>query len=178
MDKFQDAKFFFEKGIKAYLSKDMELSESFFLKTLECAPESIPTLENLSKIYMSKKNYESAEKYLNIIVSLDKPGNEIGYKLLYELYAKQNRYWAIKDLIKDAIDKNKFDNYQILKAKLFYPNFFVSNEELVEIRKDFLNEINDLENKNSIKLDLKSELLKPPKPPKPPRPAPPFSNAA
>ena len=31
MDKFQDAKLFFEKGIKAYLSKDMELSESFFL---------------------------------------------------------------------------------------------------------------------------------------------------
>ena len=161
MDKFQDAKFFFEKGIKAYLSKDMELSESFFLKTLKFAPESIPTLENLSKIYMSKKNYESAEKYLNIIVSLDKPGNEIGYKLLYELYAKQNRYWDIKDLIKKAIDKNKFDNYQILKAKLFYPNFFVSNEELVKIRKDFLNEINELENTNSIKLDLKSELLKP-----------------
>ena len=52
MDKFQDAKLFFEKGIKAYLSKDMELSESFFLKTLECAPESIPTLENLSKIWL------------------------------------------------------------------------------------------------------------------------------
>ena len=55
MDKLQDAKLFFEKGIKAYLSKDMELSESFFLKTLEYAPESIPTLENLSRIYMSKK---------------------------------------------------------------------------------------------------------------------------
>ena len=37
----------------------------------------------------------------------------------------------------------------------------MSNEELVKIRKDFLNEINDLENKNSIKLDLKSKLLKP-----------------
>ena len=161
MDKFQDAKLFFEKGIKAYLSKDMELSESFFLKTLEYAPESIPTLENLSKIYMTKKNYESAEKFLKIIVSLEKPGNEIGYKILYELYAKQNRYWDIKYLIKEATEKNKFNDYQIIEAKLFYPNFFVSNEELVNIRKDFSNEIDNLNNKNLIKLNLKSKLLKP-----------------
>ena len=161
MDKFQDAKLFFEKGIKAYLSKDMELSESFFLKTLEYAPESIPTLENLSRIYMSKKNYGSAEKFLKIIVSLEKPGNEIGFKLLYELYAKQNRYWDIKYLIKEATEKNKFNDYQIIEAKLFYPNFFASNEELVNIRKDFSNEIDNLENKNLIKLDLKSKLLKP-----------------
>ena len=44
MEKLHNAKLFFEKGIKAYLSKDMELSESFFLKTLEYAPESIPTI--------------------------------------------------------------------------------------------------------------------------------------
>ena len=49
MDKIKVAKLSFEKGVKAYLSKDFQVAEKYFLEALENAPQSIPVLENLSK---------------------------------------------------------------------------------------------------------------------------------
>ena len=162
MDKIEVAKLSFEKGVRAYLSKDFQVAEKYFLEALENAPQSIPVLENLSKTYLSKKEYNTAEKYLKYLISLDKSGDEIGYALLLDFYSTQNKYWDLKKLAKKAIDKGKYDNHQILKSKLFYPNFFMSNEEIDKIRNDFTIEVEKLVNEKNIEnLNLSLKLLKP-----------------
>ena len=62
MDKLEQAKKNFEEGIKLFQKKDFKKSQFYFEKTLEIAPNSSPTLENLSKSYLETKDYDKAEK--------------------------------------------------------------------------------------------------------------------
>ena len=62
MDKLEQAKKNFEEGIKLFQKKDFKKSQFYFEKTLEIAPNSSPTLENLSKSYLETKDYDKAPK--------------------------------------------------------------------------------------------------------------------
>ena len=48
MDKLDQAKKNFEEGIKFFKKKDFNQAQIYFEKTLEIAPNSSPTMENLS----------------------------------------------------------------------------------------------------------------------------------
>ena len=72
MDKLEQAKKNFEEGIKFFQKKDFKQSQFYFEKTLEIAPNSSPTLENLSKSYLKTKDYDKAEKILKHFISLNK----------------------------------------------------------------------------------------------------------
>ena len=163
MDKLEQAKKYFEEGIKFFQKKDFKQSQFYFKKTLEIAPNSSPTLENLSKSYLETKDYDKAEKILKHFISLNKEDNQVAYKLLYDIYSTLNKYDELKSLTNDAINKNKFDDELQLKSKLFYPNFFSSIEEINEIRKKFTEEIDKLiKNKKIPNLNLSKKLIRPP----------------
>ena len=163
MDKLEQAKKNFEEGIKLFQKKDFKQSQFYFEKTLEFAPNSSPTLENLSKSYLETRDYDKAEKILKHFISLNKEDNQIAYKLLYKIYSMLNKYDELKSLTNDAINKNKFDDELQLKSKLFYPNFFNSIEEIDVIRKKFTEEIDKLiENEKIPNLNLSEKLIRPP----------------
>jgi len=163
MNKLEQAKKNFEEGIKFFQKKDFKQAQLYFEKTLEVAPNSSPTLENLSKSYLETGDYEKAEKILKYFISLNKEDDQIAYKLLYEIYSTLNKYDELKNLTKTAINKNKFNNEFQLKSRLFYPNFFNSLEEIDEIRKKFTDEIERLiQNDKVPNLDLSEKLFQPP----------------
>ena len=163
MDKLEQAKKNFEEGIKFFQKKDFKQAQLYFEKTLEAAPNSSPTLENLSKSYLETGDYEKAEKILKYFISLNKEDDQIAYNLLYEIYSTLNKYDELKNLTKTAINKNKFDNEFQLKSRLFYPNFFNSLEEIDQIRKNFTDEVEKLiQNEKVPNLDLSEKLFKPP----------------
>ena len=64
MEKLERTKKNFEEGIKFFQKKDFKQAQIYFEKTLEDAPNSSPTLENLSKSYLETKDYDKAEKIL------------------------------------------------------------------------------------------------------------------
>ena len=66
------AKINFQKGIDLYSKKKYLEAIDYFKKTLEYAPQSIPALENLSKIYIKIKKYDKAEKVLLTSSALNK----------------------------------------------------------------------------------------------------------
>tara|TARA_B100000965_G_scaffold384104_1_gene383990 strand:+ start:21 stop:1700 length:1680 start_codon:yes stop_codon:yes gene_type:complete len=163
MDKLEQAKKNFEEGIKLFQKKDFKQSQFYFEKTLEFAPNSSPTLENLSKSYLETRDYDKAEKILKHFISLNKEDNQIAYKLLYKIYSMLNKYDELASLSNDAVNKNKFDDELQLKSKLFYPNFFNSIEEIDVIRKKFTEEIDKLiENEKIPNLNLSEKLIRPP----------------
>ena len=163
MDKLEQAKKYFEEGIKFFQKKDFKQSQFYFEKTLEFAPNSSPTLENLSKSYLETRDYDKAEKILKHFISLNKEDNQIAYKLLYKIYSMLNKYDELASLSNDAVNKNKFDDELQLKSKLFYPNFFNSIEEIDVIRKKFTEEIDKLiENEKIPNLNLSEKLIRPP----------------
>ena len=96
MDKLEQAKKYFEEGIKFFQKKDFKQSQFYFEKTLEIAPNSSPTLENLSKSYLETKDYDKAEKILKHFISLNKEDNQVAYKLLYDIYSTLNKYDELK----------------------------------------------------------------------------------
>ena len=163
MDKLEQAKKSFEEGIKFFKKKNFKEAQICFEKTLEIAPNSSPTLENLSKSYLETGDYDKAEKILKHFISLNKEDDQIAYELLYDIYSELNEYDKLKMLSENAISKNKFDNNLQLKSKLFYPNFFKSIEEIDEIRKKFTNEVEKLiDNEKVPNLELSEKLFKPP----------------
>ncbi len=163
MDKLDEAKKNFEKGINFFQKKDFKNAQIYFEKTLELAPNSSPTLENLSKSYLETKDYDKAEKVLEYFISLEKNDDQIAYKLLYEIYSTLNKYDKVKKLTDTAINKNKFNNEFQLKSRLFYPNFFNSLVDIDDVRKNFIDEVDKLiEYKKIPSLDLSEKLLKPP----------------
>ncbi len=163
MDKLEQAKKNFEEGIKLFQKKNFKEAQIYFEKTLEIAPNSSPTLENLSKSYLETKDYDKAEKTLKYFISLNKEDDLIAYKLLYEIFTKLNKYSELVNLTTDAINKNKFDNEFQLKSRLFYPNFFNSLEEINNTRKKFIDEVDKLIVDEKIpNLDISEKLIKPP----------------
>ena len=70
MDKLEQAKKTFEEGIKLFQKKNFKEAQIYFEKTLEIAPNSSPTLENLSKSYLETNDYDKAEKTLKYFISL------------------------------------------------------------------------------------------------------------
>lgn len=163
MDKLNIAKKNFEEGVKFFQKKNFKQAQVYFEKTLEAAPKSSPTLENLSKSYIETKDYDKAEKILKYFISLNKKDDPVAYKLLYDIYSTLNKYDELKSLLNDAINKNKFDEELQLKSKLFYPNFFNSLDEIDKTRKNFIDEIEKLiENKKIPNLDISKQLIKPP----------------
>ena len=163
MDKLEQAKKNFEEGIKFFQKKEFKQAQFYFEKTLEIAPNSSPTLENLSKSYLETKDYDKAEKILKYFISLNKEDDQIAYKLLYEIYSTLNKYDELRNLTKTAINKNKFDNEFQLKSRLFYPNFFNSLEEINNTRKKFIDEVDKLTVDEKIpNLDISEKLIKPP----------------
>ena len=162
MNKFENAKNNFEKGIKAFKAKELALSEKYFLEGLKYAPESVPLLENLSKVYLIIGDYEKAERYLINLTSLNKDGNEIGFQILIELYKNLNEYWKLNDLIELGFKKKKINFYNYLKGKLFYPKFFKSKEDLEKIRENYLNEIKKINTDTKIeKINFYPHFIKP-----------------
>ena len=163
MDKLDQAKKNFEEGIKFFKKKDFTQAQIYFEKTLEVAPNSSPTMENLSKSYLETGDYDKAEKVLKYFISLNKEDDQIAYKLLYEIYSILNKYDELRNLSKIAIKKNKFDSAFNLKSRLFYPSYFNSKEEINEVREKFTNEVETmLYDKNLPTLDLSKNLIKPP----------------
>ena len=163
MEKLEQTKKNFEEGIKFFQKKDFKKAQFYFEKTLEVAPNSSPTLENLSKSYLETGDYDKAEKILKYFISLNKEDDQIAYKLLYDIYSTLNKYDELKNLTKTAINKNKFDNEFQLKSSLFYPSFFNSLEEIDEIRKKFTDEVEKLiQNEKVPNLDLSEKLFQPP----------------
>ena len=163
MEKLERTKKNFEEGIKFFQKKDFKQAQIYFEKTLKVAPNSSPTLENLSKSYLATKDYDKAEKILKYFISLKKEDDQIAYKLLYEIYSTLNKYDELKNLTESAINKNKLDNEFHLKSRLFYPSFFRSLKEIDEIRKSFTNEVEKLiENEKVPNLELSEKLFKPP----------------
>ena len=163
MDKLEQAKKNFEEGIKLFQKKNFKEAQIYFEKTLEIAPNSSPTLENLSKSYLETKDYDKAEKTLKYFISLNKEDDLIAYKLLYEIFTKLNKYSELVNLTTAAINKNKFDNEFQLKSRLFYPNFFNSLEEINNTRKKFIDEVEKLIVDEKIpNLDISEKLIKPP----------------
>ena len=163
MDKLEQAKKNFEEGVKFFQRKNFKEAQVYFEKTLEIAPNSSPTLENLSKSYLETKDYDKAEKTLKYFISLNKEDDLIAYKLLYEIFTKLNKYSELVNLTTDAINKNKFDNEFQLKSRLFYPNFFNSLEEINNTRKKFIDEVDKLIVDEKIpNLDISEKLIKPP----------------
>ena len=162
MDKLEQAKKNFEEGIKLFQKKNFKEAQIYFEKTLEIAPNSSPTLENLSKSYLETNDYDKAEKTLKYFISLNKEDDLIAYKLLYEIYSTTNNYNELKKITKDAINKNKFDNELHLKSRLFYPSFFNTSDEIKETRNSFLREIEKmLCDENLPVLNLSKHRLKP-----------------
>ena len=163
MDKLEQAKKNFGEGIKFFKKKNFKEAQIYFEKTLEIAPNSSSTLENLSKAYLETKDYDKAEKTLKYFISLNKEDDLIAYKLLYEIFSKLNKYDELKNLSNAAINKNKFDNEFQLKSRIFYPNFFNSLEEIDNTRKKFIDEVEKLIVDEKIpNLDISEKLIKPP----------------
>ena len=163
MEKLERTKKNFEEGIKFFQKKDFKQAQIYFEKTLEDAPNSPPTLENLSKSYLATKDYDKAEKILKYFISLKKEDDQIAYKLLYEIYSTLNKYDELKNLTKAAMEKKKFDKEFHLKSLLFYPSFFNSKKKRENTRADFEKRIDKmLLDLNLPKLDISNVLLKPP----------------
>ncbi len=166
MNEYEKAKFYFDEGVKFYQNKNYEKAKKSFLECLSRAPNSKPTLENLSKTYIELGLLDEAEKKLIYLISLNKENKEndvLAYKLLFKIYTLQNDYLKLEKLSKEAIYKKKFDEEFTVKSYLFYPNFFNSLDQIKNVRKKFTDKISNLITETNFpKLDLNKNLLKPP----------------
>ena len=103
MNEYENAKLYFDEGVKFYQNKDYENAKKSFLQCLNYAPKSQPALENLSKTFIELGLLDEAEKKLIYLISLNKKNDEQAYKLLFKIYALQNDYFKQEKLSKEAI---------------------------------------------------------------------------
>ena len=72
----------FEYIYQIFQKKDFKQAQLYFEKTLEVAPNSSPTLENLSKSYLETGDYEKAEPLIDRIKTNNKLYDE-GKQVIY-----------------------------------------------------------------------------------------------
>ena len=157
----KDAKIFFEKALKFFNEKKFDLVEKNFEDALKLAPGRVSILENLASIYLINKKFEKSE---NALIELDKKGvnndklDEIKFYVLKNL--KKNH-----DLENFLKEKNYFKdkNKKIyINSKLFYPEFFSNDDEIIHARKNLEKNINELNQSKDLNLKLDGEMLDPP----------------
>ena len=157
----KDAKIFFEKALKFFNEKKFDLVEKNFEDALKLAPGRVSILENLASIYLINKKFEKSE---NALIQLNKKGvnndklDEIKFYVLKNL--KKNH-----DLENFLKEKNYFKdkNKKIyINSKLFYPEFFSNDDEIIHARKNLEKNINELNQSKDLNLKLDGEMLEPP----------------
>ncbi len=163
MNEYENAELYFNEGVKFYQNKEYENAKKSFLECLTFAPNSQTALENLSKTYIELGLLDEAEKKLIYLISLNKKNDELAYKLLFKIYTLQNNYLKQEQLLKNAIDKKKFDDEFVVKSYFFYPNFFNSLDQIKNIRNKFTEKISNLKKERKLPtLNLSTNILKPP----------------
>ena len=72
MDKFDQARLFFFKGLNSLKNEDFSEAELFFLEALQFAPNRISILNNLAVSRIKLKQFDEARKNLDTIYSIEK----------------------------------------------------------------------------------------------------------
>ena len=72
MDKFDQARVYFFKGLNSLKNEDFSEAELFFLRALQFAPNRISILNNLAVSRIKLRNFDEARKNLYTIYTLEK----------------------------------------------------------------------------------------------------------
>ena len=157
----QEAKKFFDSGIKYFNEKKYPLAEKNFENALQLAPNRSSILDNLASVYFINSKYEKSLKIIDKLLKLnvkEKKIIDLKFKILSILGETKELQKFIDDyLIKDS-DSSKF---KIIR-NLLYPNFFEDQKQIDDYRNNFIKSLNELNSFEKIKLDIDNELIDPP----------------
>ena len=156
-----DAKKFFEKALEFYKVKKFDLVEENLELALKLAPDRISILENLVSIYFLNKKFTKSKKVIDRLKELGVENNKIDEIKFYVL----KRLSKFDELFLFLKKKNYFKNINkkiFIISKLLYPSFFNDNKEIEEFRNNLIQNVNELDREENLKLSLDGDMIEPP----------------
>lgn len=157
----QEAKIFFDSGIKFFNEKNYILAEKNFEKALNLVPGRLSILDNLASVYFINLKYEKSLEVINELLKLKIKQKKIiilKYKILTILGKTKELQKHIEENLVNGDDGLK---YKIIK-ELIYPNFFEDQVQIDEFRNNFIKSLDKLASFEKIQLDIDQELINPP----------------
>ena len=157
----EKAKINFEKGIKFYKEKKIDLAIKNFEEALKFSPNRPSILKNLAIIYFSKKNFEKAN---DILINLEEQKindhelDELKFKVLKNLN-KQNE---LKLFLEKKINFTKSDNFYFIYQKMIYPDFFETQDQIDKSRELINKNLDEILDLPKVELNLDKKILAPP----------------
>ena len=104
----QEAKIFFDLGVKYFKEKDYISAEKNFEKALNLAPKRLSILDNLASIYFINSKFEKSLTIINELFDLNVKEKKIIH-LKYKVLRILGRIEELKKFYKDL-------NYKVLKV--------------------------------------------------------------
>ena len=156
-----DAKKYFEKALNYYKEKKFDLVEENLELALKLAPDRISILENLVSIYFLNKKFTKSKKVIDRLKELGVENNKIDEIKFYVL-KKLSKFDELFLFLKK---KNYFKNINkkiFIISKLLYPSFFKDNKEIEEFRNNLIQNVNELDREENLKLSLDGDMIEPP----------------
>ena len=129
----ENAKIFFEKGLKFFQQENYKQAEHFFLESLKLAPGRLSVIRNLIAIYVKNNQKKKLDQFLESNKRLYNEKEVLfgfafnffykkNYKKSIELCKKLLIYKEFKNSIEDLLASNYKKNKNFLKALKIYKN--------------------------------------------------------
>jgi len=157
----QEAKKFFDSGIKYFNEKNYHLAEKNFEQALELVPKRLSILDNLASLYFINSKYEKSLEIINELLNLDVKEKKI-INLKFKILSILGKTNELKKFIDDyLVNDSESLKFKIIR-NLVYPNFFEDQKQIDDQRSNFIKSLVELNSFKKIKLDIDNELIDPP----------------
>ena len=120
----QEAKKFFNSGVKFFNEKNYILAEKNFEEALNLVPGRLSILDNLASIYFINSKYEKSLEVIDELLKLKVKEKKI-IILKYKILTILGKTKELQKFIEENLINNNDDalKYKIIK-EFIYPNFF------------------------------------------------------
>ena len=159
----QEAKKFFNSGVKFFNERNYVLAEKNFEEALNLVPGRLSILDNLASIYFINSKYEKSLEVIDKLLKLNVKEKKI-IILKYKILTILGKTKELQKFIEENLVNNNNDDglkYKIIK-EFIYPNFFEDQKQINESRNNFIKSLDKLSSFEKIQLDINQELIDPP----------------
>ena len=126
----QEAKKFFDSGIKYFNEKKYPLAEKNFENALQLAPNRSSILDNLASVYFINSKYEKSLKIIDKLLKLNVKEKKIIY-LKFKILSILGETKELQKFIDDYLIKNSGSSKFKIIRNLIYPKFFENQSKLM-----------------------------------------------
>ena len=157
----QEAKKFFDLGIKYFNEKKYFLAEKNFENALQLAPTRSSILDNLASVYFINSKYEKSLEIIDKLLKLNVKEKKI-IDLKFKLLSILGETKKLQKFIDDYLIKNSGSSKFKIIRNLIYPKFFENQKQIDEHRVDFIKSLNKVINFKKIELNIDNDIIDPP----------------